>query len=163
MYSTELQLIDQFGEAELSQILDEGTDLTAAGLRTKVAGGDMSGFPAAEQTAATLALKKIVTAQEMAAGTIDGYISTRYTLPLATVPTTLTAYSLDIVRYRLWDNKAPEEVRQRYEDALAWLRDVAKGLAGLGIDESADTDTGPVERTHDYEDRIFTIDTLSDF
>jgi phage gp36-like protein len=160
-YSTALQLIDQFGDEEIALICDEGSLVTGALLRDAVTGADISGYTAEEQAAVAVVQARIATEQGLADGQIDSYL-VQYTLPLATVPPVLNAYSLDIVRYRLWDDKAPEEVRSRYEDALRWLRDVAKGLAGLGLDAD-DGETGPVERTHDEEDRIFTMDTLQDF
>lgn len=66
-----------------------------------------------------------------AASLIDGYLASRYTLPLAAVPEMLRAWALDIARFRLWDDQAPEEVRRRYEDALAQLRDLAAGRISL--------------------------------
>lgn len=46
-------------------------------------------------------------------------------------PEMLRQVVLDIARYRLWDNRASDEVLRRYEMALAWLRDVSKGKAGI--------------------------------
>lgn len=46
-------------------------------------------------------------------------------------PQMLRQVVLDIARFRLWDNRASEEVVRRYERALEWLRDVAKGKAGI--------------------------------
>lgn len=46
-------------------------------------------------------------------------------------PEMLRQVVLDIARFRLWDNRASEEVVRRYERALEWLRDVAKGKAGI--------------------------------
>jgi hypothetical protein len=39
--------------------------------------------------------------------------------------------TLDLARFRLWDSRSPEEVRNRQQDALKWLRDVATGKAQL--------------------------------
>lgn len=163
MYNTELQVIDQFGDDEIAAIVDEGTTLTGPILRTQLEGGDMSGYTQGEQDAAAAAESKIVLATEHAQGIIDGYLATRYTLPLPNAPKVLSAYSLDITRYRLWDNKAPEEVRTRYEDAIRWLRDVSLGKADLGLPIEDTTDSGPVERTHDETDRVFTMTTLLDY
>jgi phage gp36-like protein len=46
-------------------------------------------------------------------------------------PEVLRQIVLDITRFRLWDNRASEEVLRRYENALRWLRDVAAGRAGI--------------------------------
>jgi phage gp36-like protein len=49
----------------------------------------------------------------------------------ARTPEVLRQIVLDIARFRLWDNRASEEVVRRYENALRWLRDVAAGRAGI--------------------------------
>lgn len=73
-------------------------------------------------------------ALETADGEIDSYLAARYTLPLATVPAILRDCAADIARYRLHSRGVPERVEQAYKERLAWLRDVAKGVASLGID-----------------------------
>lgn len=60
-----------------------------------------------------------------AASMINGYLAARYTLPLLEVPDMVRGWALDATRYRLWSDQAPEEVRRRYEDVLAQLRDMA--------------------------------------
>lgn len=66
-----------------------------------------------------------------AASLVDGYLASKYTLPLVSVPGIVVALTADVARYRLWDERAPEEVRRRYEDALAQLRDLAAGRMAL--------------------------------
>lgn len=66
-------------------------------------------------------------------GEIDSYLAARYSLPLTTVPTALLRVACDITRYRLHDDRAPEEVRKRYEDAVKWLAAVANGSVSLGM------------------------------
>lgn len=66
---------------------------------------------------------------------IDGYVGARYALPLPDpVPPVLVPIACDIARYRLFDDSVPEIVRQRYEDAIARLKDIAAGRLSLGID-----------------------------
>lgn len=68
-----------------------------------------------------------------ASAVIDTYLG-RYQLPLPTNPPVLIPYCLDIARYRLWRNTdAPDDVRKRYEDAIRWLEQVAKGIVKLVI------------------------------
>lgn len=62
---------------------------------------------------------------------IDGYLAARYTLPLKSTPPMVVAWAADIARYRLWDEHAPEEVRRRYEDALAQLKLLSTGAIAL--------------------------------
>lgn len=72
-------------------------------------------------------------ALEAADGEIDSYLAARYSLPLASVPTILRDCAVDIARYRLHDRGVPDRVKDAYKDRIAWLRDVAKGAASLGI------------------------------
>ncbi|RYL25109.1 gp436 family protein [Acinetobacter piscicola] len=63
----------------------------------------------------------------------DGFIGVVYTVPLEHPPKNLTIYICDIARYLLHRQQAPDEVRQRYEDAIAFLKRVADGKATLLI------------------------------
>lgn len=74
---------------------------------------------------------------------IDAYLSSRYTLPLAKVPANLVRLCCDIARYRLCsmsDVTITDDVRERYEKAIAELKLLAKGTTSLGIEQSLDTD-----------------------
>lgn len=63
---------------------------------------------------------------------INGYLGSRYQLPLAEVPQIVNVYACDIARFRLYHDLATEEVRKRYEDALKFLRMVAEGKVKIG-------------------------------
>lgn len=67
---------------------------------------------------------------------IDAYLEARYALPLTSVPPVLARIACDIARYRLWAERAPEEVRQRYEDARRFLESLARGDVRLGLPEA---------------------------
>lgn len=69
----------------------------------------------------------------------NGYLRVRMTTPVNPVPTTLTQQVCAIARYRLWKERASEKVRQDYEDARAWLKDVAAGRVALGNSGDAPT------------------------
>ena len=74
---------------------------------------------------------------------IDSYLTSGgYTVPLDPVPGSIQHASEVIARYNLWEDAASEEVRDRYKDVIAWLRDVAKGNAALG-DPDADAEVPP--------------------
>jgi len=98
-----------------------------------------------------------------AAGEIDGYISRRYGQRFvgADVPANLTRIACDITRYRLYDDATLETVRQRYEDAIAFLRAVAAGRASLGDAETDDENAFRVLATS--ADRRFDQNALSDY
>lgn len=77
-------------------------------------------------------------------GEIHSFIAGRYAIPVSPVPARLVAVAADIARYRMYDDQAKEEVRQRYEDALRWLRDVCNGKAVL-VDDLGNELAGPEE------------------
>jgi len=64
---------------------------------------------------------------------INGHIGDRYPLPLPNVPSNLKRMACDIARYRLYFQQPTEEVRKRYEDAIAFLKRVADNKAHLQI------------------------------
>lgn len=69
-----------------------------------------------------------------AAGEIDGSLAAGgYKTPLTTVPPVVTAYGCDIARYRLYSDRATEQVTKRYDDAIRYLRQVASGGLKLGL------------------------------
>ncbi len=64
---------------------------------------------------------------------IDGYLRERYSLPLSNIPRNLVGIACDIARYRLYQNQPTELVSMRYEAALLWLKDIARGLFSLDV------------------------------
>jgi len=102
-------------------------------------------------------------AENDSASLIDGYLSTRYTLPLVSVPAMVTSWAGDITRFRLWDDHAPEEVRRRYEDAISQLKQLADGRINLppgsdGVPVASGGDVGYFSNT-----RVFTECSLKGF
>lgn len=81
----------------------------------------------------TIDTVRVQAACEYATQEIDAYLTFRYTLPIVSVPMVLTNKAADIARYQLEHNAPREDVRQRYEDAIVWLKLVAAGKVGLGI------------------------------
>ena len=69
---------------------------------------------------------------------IDSYISTRYSLPLASVPDILIRICGDVAMFRLstTSHAMTEEKERRYTQAVAWLKDVARGTASLTLPSS---------------------------
>lgn len=68
---------------------------------------------------------------------IDSYLATRYALPLplGTNVSVLRQLAVDIAVYRLAQSRAvlTEEMRRRYEDAIAALRRLADGRQALQL------------------------------
>lgn len=72
---------------------------------------------------------------------INGYLASRYTLPLSSVPQNLPQVACAIARYQLLGDAATERARQDYEDAVAWLKDVSSGRVKLQSDVAQVTTT----------------------
>lgn len=121
MYAVQQDLIDRYGEDALLEVADS----------------DFDGLVDAEVVAVALA---------DASDEIDVYVGSRYQLPLIPVPPLLKRLAVDIALYKLSTAGAlTDEKRQRYEDALRLLRDIAAGRASLGIEVPAPTRSGSVE------------------
>ncbi len=135
-YATQQNMIDRFESKELIDLTDRAN---------------------------TGAIDAVVLGQALADADakIDGYLASRYTLPLATVPGSLVRIACDIARYFLYDNHATEEVRNRYKDAEKFLVSLGKGEITLGPDPSGTQVVGSPEVS--TPGRIFTNETLKDF
>lgn len=110
-YASQQNLTDRFGEDELIQLSDRAN---------------------------TGLINSTVVARALADADaeINGYLSTRYTLPLSSVPEVLVVIACNIARYRL-DNRDPrEDIVTRYKDAIKYLKDVVSGEGSLGVDSS---------------------------
>lgn len=71
-----------------------------------------------------------------AAAEIDSYLAGRYALPLPTAPAVLVRLACDMAVYRItcdYGQGLTEEIRQRYEDAVSWLKRAASGDVSLGL------------------------------
>lgn len=108
-YATLQDLLDEYDRPEMPEL----TQLFPA------AGGGPDGVAIAQ-------------ALEEAAGLMDEYIGARYALPLASLADAragwLRRVNMEVARFLLWKDRASAEVRQRYEDHLSYLRDLARGL-----------------------------------
>ncbi|MFN7131605.1 MAG: phage protein Gp36 family protein [Myxococcales bacterium] len=85
-----------------------------------------------------------------ASGVVDGYLRARFTLPLLSwgdelrrVVCHIAAYDLMTVRGFDPENPSDINLRQRYEDALRWLRDVANGAITPELVDSRPSGTAP--------------------
>lgn len=101
-YATEVDMLARFGADELTALADrDGNGSADSGMMER--------------------------ALDDASAEIDVYLAGRYALPLAHVPTVLVRIACDIARYRLWADRASDEVRRRYEDARRLLERIASG------------------------------------
>jgi phage gp36-like protein len=73
-----------------------------------------------------------------ASAEIDGYLAGQVALPLTIVPNILRVYCIDMARYRLQHTEADEQVKARYDAAIAYLKMVAKGDVRLTLPAGGD-------------------------
>lgn len=104
----------------------------------------------------------ITEAVKSADNMIDGYLrNVISTLPLDPVPDIIKQYSYFIAVYFLHDriqySDIPERVKDNYDAALNFLKDLAAGRASLGGDVEEDTDS---QIDYDVNDILFTRDTF---
>ena len=106
-YCTIQNMLDRFSEEELIQLTDTGDVGIVDQAVLQSAIDDASAF-------------------------IDGYLQSRYQLPLTEVPRSLVRVACNIVRYFLYDDAATERVQADYDGAVAYLKSVSKGEVVLG-------------------------------
>lgn len=68
---------------------------------------------------------------------IDGYLADEYALPITDTVPLLTAIQADVCRYILYENKATEEVTDRYLLRVETLKKIQKGIVKLVDDTGA--------------------------
>lgn len=65
---------------------------------------------------------------------INSYVGIIAALPLTSIPLVLSGKAADVTRYYLDTLDPREDVRKRYEDAIAWLKLLADGNVNIGLD-----------------------------
>lgn len=98
-----------------------------------------------------------------ATATINSFISLKYPLPLASVPTTLVGWACDLIIFNLMRNRPTDDVRKARDEAMRCLREVRDGKASLGVDG---TNTAPAESGGVFVHTgtpVFTAETLGDY
>jgi phage gp36-like protein len=124
-YATEEDIVALYGMAQLVMVSDRDND------RQPDPGVVDAGLQAADDT-------------------INQYLSSQYTVPITPVPGSLRKLAIDIALYTMALGRAvrTEEMRIRYEDAIATLKLMAKGTIGIGLppvdsDGDGTPDTNP--------------------
>lgn len=106
-YATVQDLIDRYGEREIAQVSNrEGLDVIDTDVVARALGD--------------------------ANAEVHSHVATRYRVPFDPVPTLLVRLACDIARYRLYDDAVPEEIRNRYTDAVRILGKIANGEMSFG-------------------------------
>jgi phage gp36-like protein len=97
---------------------------------------------------------------------IDSYLAKRYTLPLAAVPARVKALSVDLAAYHLYSRRSamPEVRRDKYKDAILFLKDVAAGRAEIiGLDGAEEPGAAQEVVEIASAARVFSRDKLGDW
>ncbi|MBL4832237.1 MAG: DUF1320 domain-containing protein [Aliivibrio sp.] len=118
-YCSKQDLIDRFGFDELVQLTDDAN---------------------------TGVINDVVLNQAIAdaSAEMDGYLASRYSLPLVSQPQVLKPLSCNITRHLLHDEAAGDQVTKRYDAAIKSLVNISKGIISLGL-----TNTGTTAQSND--------------
>jgi len=125
MYANISHLTDRLQESAIIELID-----------------DENTYPADIASANDILKSRITTALSDATAKIDTYLSTRYKVPLSTVPDALAALCADIAIYNLYARRdhaeIPESRQSQLKATIRMLEQIAKGDLVLGI-PSVDT------------------------
>jgi len=119
MYSTKADILESLSEAELIDLTDDA-DLGVvddAVVDRAIADADAE---------------------------IDAYCGSRHQVPFAAVPAMIRKVSVDIAIYNLYARRrgAPADRKERYDNAIRFLRGVADGTVSLGVGDPDGTPSG---------------------
>ena len=121
-------------------------DVDASLLGASIAGGARSTYTQAQRDAGDAAVARLQQALDDAIAEINGWIAPRYPGVADTPPAVLTAYCVDIALYRLYQPGDPEDPRLiRYKTAIAWCKEVARGLIDLSAPAPDPDDSAGVQ------------------
>lgn len=111
MYATVDAMLKKFGERELIQLTD-----------TEAPYEDVINYD------------KLNAALAEANSEIDGYLASRYQLPLPAVPPFLEAIACNMARYHACTGAISENdpIKTRYDNAVKSLKEIAKGTIAIG-------------------------------
>lgn len=139
-YATQQDLVDRFGSPELVELTNRG----------EVATGEID---------ATMVTAALVEAD----AEINSYLRKQVTTPLDPVPDQVKRIGVDIARYRLYRDNAPDYVVRGYTDAIKWLARAAAGDVSLG-DAAGPTEPATAgEVQFDAPCRTFTRDSMKGY
>jgi phage gp36-like protein len=95
---------------------------------------------------------------------IDAYCGDRYSLPFNPVPAIIRKVSADIAIHNLYARReaTPDDQARRYDNAIKFLGNLAKGLVSLGADAPAEAESKDTVSVS-AQDRTFTKDTLEGY
>lgn len=165
MYLTALELMQRFGPQELAQTAtpDDQPVVDAALMRATIEGTSRAAWTPEEIAVADLAAGVVAAALADASALIDGYLASRYTLPLSAIPLPLKRVAGDAARYYLMDDKATEEVRDRFSALNKLLQQIRDGKFTLGAEDPAPPQAGSPAVSAGAPSRVMTPCTMAAF
>lgn len=130
-------LLERYGTKEIIKRTDRTMPhkVTPELMEAAAAGEDLSAWTPEQQEAVADAIRLAEIAASDATDLINGYIASRYMLPLATVPGVLIRLCSEVARYNLYDDAPTKEIQERNSATLKTLRDMADGRLSLGVDK----------------------------
>lgn len=136
-YVTEAYLIDRYGRVALQQLTDRD---------------DIGRI---DQVVVSQAIEDAETQ-------IDSYLAQRYRLPLLEVPGSLQRHAGSMAYYLLFNDAPTDTAQKHYDQAQAWLKDIAAGRATLQAEgrEASSADGRPQAQAGE---KVFTDQSLGGF
>lgn len=94
---------------------------------------------------------------------IDSYAAARYRVPLDPVPAPVRRWCADIARWYLDRARTDEAIRKAYEDAMAGLKDMARGAIVFQCRGVASVDTPNGQVLMSGPKRIFSAESMKGY
>lgn len=100
---------------------------------------------------------------------IDGYLRSRYTLPLNPVPSLIKDIAVDLALYKLYKRRfnlsAPDGISESFKNSMKTLKEIPAGTVSLGTDALPQglPEPGKVLTNKTSDDRVFSKDVLKGF
>lgn len=98
---------------------------------------------------------------------INGYLRSRYTLPLGSTPPMIKDLSVNIAVYKLYDRRfpanMPDSIQKKYDGSIKLLESIQKGIISLGVEAVSEPAEGGFKTNKTSSDRIFSKEILDNY
>lgn len=91
---------------------------------------------------------------------VNGYVASKYTLPFVVTPDLVRTWAITIARYRLHFQSPPEWLVDEYKEAIASLKDVARGTLVLPVASGEISATASATTMSCSPDEVFSSQNL---
>ncbi len=97
---------------------------------------------------------------------IDGFLTSRYEMPLTSVPALINHLAVDLAIYSIYSRRMetdmPPAMQDRHDSAMKLLLQIQKGVVQLGI-ETTQSAPGDYKTNKTPLDRVFTSDRMDKY